>query len=280
MSDELPSNAEPTPSPPGSSMYFEVTTYQPDGGAPFLGVLLTLGLLLPGGVLAGWLLSALIPWAGPVFFVLPEKLLFLILFLAFFGVGVAALFPGRWGLRWGRIRSPFVAAAAALFGVGVIAVTLGRCEYDRLLAQPNIDWEEAVISWLGYAVGAVALSAFAVWGFRAIASAPFCTQCNTWKVTRHKRHVNFAPDFLLRAVTNGDIIPLADHDLSRDQGDLVVEVATCPRCGEDVPVEVKVQQVTVTPKGQRKVVDLAHTSYPGQALRVFDALFELRPPKA
>src|SRR5215470_3419727 len=64
MSDDLPPAAEPTPTQPGS-MYFEVTPYQPDGGAPFLGVLLTLGLLTPGAVVAGWLLSELIPlvWA-------------------------------------------------------------------------------------------------------------------------------------------------------------------------------------------------------------------------
>src|SRR5262245_50861886 len=212
MSEELPPNAQPTPSPPGSSMYFEVTTYQPDGGAPFLGVLLTLGLLVPGGVFAGWLLSELIPWVWAIP-VIPEKLLFLLLLLAFFGLGAAALYPGRWGLRWGKIRSPFVAAFAGAFGVGVIAVTLARCEYHRLLALQNIDWEEPILSWVAYGVGAVALGAMAIWGFRALAAAPFCTQCNTWKIARHSRNLDLAPDYLLHAVTTGDILPLADYDL-------------------------------------------------------------------
>src|SRR5262245_19134579 len=208
MSEELPPNAQPTPSPPGSSMYFEVTTYQPDGGAPFLGVLLTLGLLVPGGVFAGWLLSELIPlvWAIPV---IPEKLLFLILLLAFFGLGAAALLPGRWGLRWGRIRNPFVDGAAGVFGVAVLVVTLARCEYHRLASLPNIDWEEPVLSWIAYAVGAIMMGGFGIWGYRAIASAPFCSQCSTWKVPRHSRNLDLAPDYLLRAVTTGDILPLA-----------------------------------------------------------------------
>jgi hypothetical protein len=186
--------------------------------------------------------------------------------------------PGRWALRWGRIRNPFVAGAAGVFGVAVIVFTLARGEYHRLLGQPNIELEDG-LSWFAYGVGAISLAGFATWGYRAIASAPYCTQCGTWKVARHSRHVNFAPDNLVRSVTTGDIAPLADHDLSRDQGDLVVEVSVCPRCGEDVPVEVKVQQVTVTPKGQRKVAELAHTSYPGPALRVFDALFAGGEPR-
>jgi hypothetical protein len=277
MSDDLPPDPEPTPPPPGSSMYFEVTPYQPDGGAPFLGVLLTLGLLVPGGVVAGWLLSELIPWVWAIP-VVPEKLLFLILLLAFFGLGVAALMPGRWGLRWGRIRNPFVASAAGVFGVAVIAVTLARCEYHRVLGQPNIELEDG-LSWLAYAVGAVSMGAIAIWGFRAVASAPFCSQCNTWKIARHSRNLDLAPDYLLRAVTTGDILPLADYDLSRNQGHLMLKVSVCPRCGEDAPVEVQVQHTTVNAKGEKKIVDLATTSYPGEALRVLDALFAGGEPR-
>jgi hypothetical protein len=277
MSDDLSPDAEPTLTPPGSSMSFEVTPFQPDGGAPFLGILLTISLLVPGGLVVGWLLSELIPWVWAIP-VVPEELLFFVLLLAFFGLGAGALVPGRWALCWGRIRNPFVAGAAAVFGVAVIAVTLARCEYHRMLGQPNIELEDAV-SWFAYGVGAISLAGFASWGYRAIASAPFCTQCNTWKVARHSRHVHLAPDYLLRAVTTGEIVPLADHDLSRDQGDLVLKVSVCPRCGDDASVEVQVEQITVTPKGQRKVVEMAHISYPGQALRVLDALLELRPPK-
>jgi hypothetical protein len=274
MNDDIPPDLEPTPSSP---MCFEVTPYQPDGGAPFLGVLLTVGLLVPGAVLAGWLLSELIPWVWAIP-VIPEKLLFLILLLAFFGLGAAALVPGRWGLYWGRIRSPFVASAAGVFGVAVLVTTLARCEYQRLLALPNIDWEEPILSWLAYGVGAVSMGAFAIWGFRAVASAPFCSQCNTWKVARHSRKLDLAPDYLLHAVTTGDILPLADYDLSRNQGHMTLKVSVCPRCGEDAPVEVQVQQLTVTAKGEKKTVDLATTSYPGQALRVLDALFDARQP--
>jgi hypothetical protein len=277
MSEELPPNAEPTPAPPGSSMHFEVAPYQPDGSAPFLGVLLTLGLLVPGGLAAGWLLSTLIPWVWAIP-VVPEEILFLLLVLAFFGLGAAALMPGRLGLRWGRIRNQFVAGAAGVFGVAVIVFTLARGEYHRMLGQANIEFED-ILSWLAYGLGAISLAGFAAWGFRAISSAPYCTPCGSWKAVRHSRHVNLAHDDLLRAVTTGDIAPLADHDLSRDQGDLVVEVAVCARCGEEAPVEVKVQQVTVTPKGQRKVVELAHTSYPGEALRVLDALFAGGEPR-
>src|SRR5262249_26828102 len=159
MSEELPPNTEPTRSPPASSLYFEVAPFQPDGGAPFLGVLLTLGLLAPGGLVAGWLLSALIPlvWAVPV---IPEEILFLVLVLAFFGLGAAALVPGRWGLRWGRIRNPLVAGAAGVFGVAVIVFTLARGEYHRMLGQPNIRFED-ILSWLAYGLGAISLAGFA-----------------------------------------------------------------------------------------------------------------------
>ena len=85
MSDDLPPTAEPTPPPSGSSMYFEVTPYQPDGSAPFLGVLLTLVLLVPGCVVVGWLLSELIPWVWAIP-VIPEELLFILLLVAFFGL--------------------------------------------------------------------------------------------------------------------------------------------------------------------------------------------------
>jgi hypothetical protein len=96
-------------------------------------------------------------------------------------------------------------------------------------------------------------------------------------VARLSRRLDLPSDFLLRAVKTGDIVPLADHDLSRNMGPLVLNVAVCPRCGPDAPVDVQVQQTTLGPRGEKKVHELAHVTYPGEAMRVLDALFEPPP---
>jgi len=278
MSDDIPAGyaEEPGPAP-----RFDTVPYQPDGGCPPLGLLLTLLLMVAVAVPAGWAGSAVLTLVWNLIAVIgffEEKLLLLLLLAVYFGLSMLVVLAGTLGVRWGKVRNPTVAGIAGLSGVGVMVATTAYLEYHAVLAANQAIGEADVMAYIAYGLGGIGSMVFAFWVLRTKASAPFCGECRTWKVKRMSRKLDLAPEKLLRAIRTGDIVPLADYDLSRDRGLLVLNVAVCPTCGEAGTVDVQVQEVTTTPKGHKQVKELAHVSYPGEVLRVLDALFEPGAP--
>jgi hypothetical protein len=276
MSDDLPADANDDSASPGPALRFDTVPYRPDGGCPPLGLLLTLVLMFLVAVPAGLVASTVIPliWAIPF---VPDELTFLLYLAVFFILAALVAGAGRLGVRLGKVRNPVAATVASVLGVGVLVASTAYCEYEALMVPGNFVPEREVMAYISYGAAAVGGAALAVFGLRSKASAPFCTDCRTWKVARLSRRLDLTSDFLVKAIKTGDIVPLADHDLSRNTGPLVLNVAVCPRCGPDAPVDVQVQQTTVGPRGEKKVHELAHVTYPGEAMRVLDALFEPPP---
>jgi hypothetical protein len=108
----------------------------------------------------------------------------------------------------------------------------------------------------------------------AAASSPFCAPCGSWKATRPLGRVNVPRELALQAITSGEIIRLAGHDIGAGPGRLSLEVSVCPNCGPSVPVDVCFKEVTVNDKGSESTSQIAHVTYPGEALKVLEALFE------
>src|SRR5262245_43046502 len=118
MSD-MPPPPSRGPVVPSSGLRFDVVPYQPDGGCPPLGLLLTVVLLCLGGVAAGWAASELIPLFGEIPF-LPEEIFLLLFALAYLLLNLGVLLLGRLGIRLGKVRQPVAARVAGVLGPLVV----------------------------------------------------------------------------------------------------------------------------------------------------------------
>jgi hypothetical protein len=134
----------------------------------------------------------------------------------------------------------------------------------------NLGYAGSYIYWLAE-IGIVAATAFII--MRKKATEPYCSLCNTWKQTRYVGKPNVARVTLLQAIKSGNVGPLANPELSSTGGTLKVHLSTCQQCGTNSSVEVKVEEVSKNSKGQERAQEVAHVSYPGEALRVLEALF-------
>jgi hypothetical protein len=134
----------------------------------------------------------------------------------------------------------------------------------------NLGYAGSYLYWLAE-VGIAAGTAFIV--MRRKAAQPYCTLCNTWKQTRYLGKPIVPRVTLLQAIKSGNVGPLAVQEPSPTAGMLKVHLSTCKQCGTDAPVEVKVEEIGKSFNGQESVQEVAHVSYPGEALRVLEALF-------
>jgi hypothetical protein len=137
--------------------------------------------------------------------------------------------------------------------------------------------EDVVASAITYGVVALISALILVMASRLVASQPFCTDCSTWKTVHFKRKVAMPAHVLLRAVETGDVVPLADYNVSME-GPLTLTVTACPNCGLEAPAEVKLEQTTADARGRPKVETLAHVRYPGSAAVVLEAIFQPQQP--
>jgi hypothetical protein len=272
MSD-LPATPSEGPVGPSSSLRFDVVPYLPDGGCPPLGLLLTLLLVCLGGVAAGWLGSAMIGVLDLIPF-LPDVLFLLLFAFVYVLLNAGVLVLGRVGIRFGKMRNPQVAGVLAILGVLAVVASTAYFEYSHYQETGWQDFGEfQVLAYIGYGVGAGMGGLAGYVGLRSAASMPFCTTCNVWKVNRLTHRFDLPPPRVARALRNGDVVVLADYDLSaRPEGPLILHVAGCPGCGEEAPIDVRLQVVTRSPKGHKTVEELARVTYPGPALRVFESL--------
>jgi hypothetical protein len=275
---------------------FEVASYRPDGGCPPVGFLLAAGISAAAALVGAWLVSFIGQW-----------LYLILVFPLALGLAVGAV--GAYGVKRGKLRSDWCASALG-FLAGCLAMTaVHYFDYQRSLDNAEKDLPGARQFWaiqgktflhyidlaaeqgvqigrvghgngmnLGY-VGSLIYWALEVLGvgvlalvmMRSAAREPFCTVCNTWKVERKLGQVSM-PAFVVRdAIVSGEIVKLADADFADIKGRMVIKAAVCPRCQEQAPVDVRLEEVTVTSKGEQKS-QLAHTTYPGQAIAVLESL--------
>jgi len=134
--------------------------------------------------------------------------------------------------------------------------------------QPiNLGYYGSYMYWL-FEVILVAGLAFGM--TRGTANEPYCSECNTWKMPRQ-----FGPFADARNVADnvrqGTLMKFSP--MSEDaQASGVVTLFTCPRCGNQSSIDVRVEKLTVNRKGQVKKKKLTQMTYPGETLVVLETI--------
>lgn len=133
----------------------------------------------------------------------------------------------------------------------------------------NLGYIGTYLYWL-IEVAVVAIIAFAV----AVMAAnnPYCAQCNSWKKPRALGSLASPPQAAIEALEQGELNRLGQCGPSSSPGTIAVSASVCPSCQESSTVDVKLEQVTKTKKGDSKK-DIAHVTYPGAALPALQNLF-------
>lgn len=93
------------------------------------------------------------------------------------------------------------------------------------------------------------------------AGNPFCRECGEWKVEHKWGPVDQAGQ-VAQSILSGSVKPCTSgQEVSVPQG--VVSAYSCPTCGVEGNVDVKVQQFTFNAKGERSETQLAFVTFPG-----------------
>jgi hypothetical protein len=113
------------------------------------------------------------------------------------------------------------------------------------------------------------------------AAQPFCPRCDSWKDDTTLGRLTGDPERAQKALEKGKIDALADHEPDRAHGHLLLSMSHCKFCRHRSTIDVKLQQVTKNDKGEEEKKELAHVTYPGEAIDDFEELFSaLRPRRA
>jgi hypothetical protein len=139
----------------------------------------------------------------------------------------------------------------------------------------NLGYHGSYIYW-GIELLIVAGVAFAM--TRGAAAEPFCTACNNWKQERPVGTLSHSAAHCSEAVSRGTLTKLIEPPAAGAPIEtLTLAAAVCPNCLTNSPVDVKLERLTVSAKGEQQRATLAHVTYPGEALDALDRLFHTSP---
>lgn len=292
-------------SPPPSFPRFETMPYRPDGGFSPAGSAFMVCAAVVSGLILGLIASVIGQWFYLV-----------LVFPVAIGIGMGAVCV--FAIQFGKVRSPMVAGLAGFLGGCMAMFTMHYGDYQRFLGEfeqqfpgirqrmtfvdfmdlqatqgvtigkatagnkdrgMNLGYTGSLIYWLVEAL-IVAGIAFAM--ARSSAAEPFCRQCRDWKEARTLGGVSIVPETATQALNAGDLSVLYHH-LQKPDGTAptcVFQAAVCKDCGASATVDVKVSTATQNDKGEVQLAELAHVTYPGEALAVFEAVFAVVPSGA
>src|SRR5262249_3477598 len=132
---------------------------------------------------------------------------------------------------------------------------------------------------LGYAgtyaywgVEFLVVAGLALLGARCAAGRPFCWQCGRWKQERFLGTLREVGDGDVGTLMRkGNLAGLLEHRPAPGGGGLALSAAICPCCVKEAPLDVRLERITAS--RNRPARELAHLSFPGEALSVFEQLF-------
>jgi hypothetical protein len=291
------SDATPLPDLPR----FEATRFRAGGTAPPGGLLLALTYGLGAAVTAGVAVSFVGQW-------------FYLILLYPIAIGVAVAAAVTAGCRQGKVSAPLAAAVVGGLCGAAAMFTNHYCDYQRLVREladsPNPLVRQAAVAitftdYMDFAAKAGVtitghgggkgsnlgyVGSFIYWGVELLiavgmaaalawagASEPFCTDCRRWKKARPLAVVSQPGPAAADALLAGELTRLAAPIAAPDSIPCALTAAVCPACGADGPVDVKLTHTFKDKKGNNRTRTLAHATYPGAALPVFEAL--ARPPE-
>lgn len=293
-----PENTSPSPSLPR----FETIPYRPDGGFSSAGSAFMVAAAMVAGLVLGLIASVIGQWFYLV-----------LLFPALIGLGMGAIC--KFAIRLGKVRNPLVAGLAGFMGGCMAMLTMHYCDYHRSMDEleqklpgvrqhlgfwrfmdlqatqgvtigratagnkdkgMNLGYTGSIIYWL-IEVLIVAGIAYAM--ARSFAAEPFCRQCRDWKESRVVGGVSIDGQVAAQALGDGDLTTFFQHVQKPDEASPphVVHAAVCKGCGTSGTIDVKVSKTSTNDQGQVEFTEVAHVTYPGEALAVIEAVFAAPP---
>jgi hypothetical protein len=294
-----PPTDEPAPER-SETLRFDTATYRPAQRISLPGLMLVSAATFAGAVLIGGLVGFLHQW-------------FYIVLIFPAGIGLLVGLCGVGGLRAGKFAHPLLAGFVGLIGGCLAMLAMHYFEYYQFLHvlddDDRIVWHEGGLGFrefvdiraqqgvtitrtgrkggmnLGYtgsyiywAVEVLIAAGLAAWMMYQGAGEPFCTQCHRWKEQRVLGRLGAPAMTTANAIADGELTRLAEHDFDNPVGRLQIRIAVCSQCGTNAPIDVQVQEVGQDKKGNEKLTELAHVTYPGEALPVLEALAKPQSP--
>ncbi|HEX2971470.1 MAG TPA: hypothetical protein VHP11_04015 [Tepidisphaeraceae bacterium] len=112
---------------------------------------------------------------------------------------------------------------------------------------------------------------------RASAAKPYCAHCDQWKREKILGSLGNQPAAAAAAIRTGDLAAIAALNPTPTESSTRVTLACCDNCVGQGPLDLKLDQITIDNKGNRQAKELAHITYPPEALPHLAALFANTP---
>lgn len=124
----------------------------------------------------------------------------------------------------------------------------------------NLGYVGSYCYW-GFELLLIAGVAFAI--LKGAAEEPFCTRCENWKKSEVVATFEGSAPNIREAVNNGELSNIPRFAGVGDK--LTAMLFSCPQCGAESPVDVRLNKVTTNDKGEDSVTALGTATYPGEA---------------
>ncbi len=117
-------------------------------------------------------------------------------------------------------------------------------------------------SYIYWGLEALIVAGIAFSMMRTAAAEPFCRECRSWKVDEVRGP--FSDFARVQRILEEGALERFPCDVSK--ADTVITLFTCPVCGDEGTVDVRIEKVTVNNKGETSKKRLGQLTYPGEAV--------------
>jgi hypothetical protein len=276
--------------PPKPARTYRADPYQPDGGVPLGGLLLTVVLSFISALLIGAVVSFFHQWFYLV-----------LVFPAAMGAGVGA--AGISAIRSGKLRSPLLGGLVGIAAGILVMLTSLYGDYLRVLWEvhtqaPELRALEQDFSFVefmdmradqGVAIGRVGrgndkgmnlgyIGSYIYWGVEIALAAgiafsmmrpptrkPFCSGCQLWKKSEVLGGLHVGRETIKGIMDEGDLPQLFKPGLPTGFP-VIFTALVCPECADRGTVEINLREVAINAKGEPQHTDLGTWSFAGDAL--------------
>jgi len=270
--------------------------YEADGGISLTGLPVLVLALGCGAVALGWLASFIGQWFYLVFF-FPLGLGFGLVFIGVAVSGVAKMRNLGVGALLGLLAGVLTMVSMHYFdylrslqGVPGGGDSLSFLQYlDQQATQGVVLGQRGggfnlgyTGSWIYWVVEMLIVAGISLLGMVGSAMTPFCVKCDRWKEEKKLGTLDHDnPDLIKGFFTEGDLESLRPFVTQGSvPGRFHFTAHICPSCRHRESIVVKLEDKKSSDKEEETSTELAQLTFPGAALKEFEALFGgVRPRK-
>lgn len=272
---------------------FEVKPYRTDGDFSFFGLLHLIALVIPGAILAGWLMGVIAERYYPIV-ALPVI------------IGGIIGFLGVIGVKYGKVNSPAVGYLVCTLGGICATITSHYYAYRCFLFALRDQWPGALdllYSWdrflrvtdlraasgvpiYGFGIGETMINlgyyeSYTFWFFECgimvwvaafvtgrTANAPFCSNCQLWKIPRDLGRFRVSDSRVDDNIKSGIIVRITNKTMRFSSARLYLSVMICPGCGGEGMVDITFAELSDDQNGNERMKKITCVTYPGEAYRM------------